>query len=84
MRISKAAEQDPQHRVGVRGGAGDGRRAAARPPIDGPSPAILAKWLTQAQNSWLFDKIEGDYFAILGLSLIPLLDLLRRHEALPL
>ena len=32
----------------------------------------------------LFDRIEGDYFAILGLSLIPLLDLLRRHGAVPL
>ena len=27
----------------------------------------------------LFDKIEGDYFSILGLPLIPLLDTLRRE-----
>jgi septum formation protein len=32
----------------------------------------------------LFSRIEGDYFAILGMPLIGLLDLLRRHGALPL
>jgi len=31
----------------------------------------------------LFSKIEGDYFAILGLPLMGLLDLLRRHGELP-
>jgi septum formation protein len=30
----------------------------------------------------LFSKIEGDYFAILGLPLMGLMDLLRRHGAL--
>jgi len=30
----------------------------------------------------LFEKIEGDYFTILGLPMLGLLDLLRRHEAL--
>ena len=30
----------------------------------------------------LFDRIDGDYFAILGLPLIGLLDLLRNHGAL--
>jgi septum formation protein len=38
----------------------------------------------EGEGIQLFDRIEGDYFAILGLSLIPLLDLLRRHGALPL
>ncbi len=30
----------------------------------------------------LFEKVEGDYYAVLGLPLIGLLDLLRRHGAL--
>ena len=30
----------------------------------------------------LFARIKGDYFAILGLSLLPLLDFLRTHEVL--
>jgi septum formation protein len=50
-------------------------------------PDILASvgcYQLEGEGVQLFDKIEGDYFAILGLSLIPLLDLLRRHEALPL
>ena len=31
----------------------------------------------------LFDKIEGDYFTILGLPLLPLLSFLRSKEWLP-
>lgn len=31
----------------------------------------------------LFEKIEGDYFTILGLPLLPLLDFLRREGAVP-
>lgn len=31
----------------------------------------------------LFDKIEGDYFTILGLPLLPLLDFLRRQGVVP-
>jgi len=36
----------------------------------------------EGPGAQLFSKIEGDYFAILGLPLLGLLDLLRRHEVL--
>tara|TARA_R110002096_G_scaffold31957_12_gene93232 strand:+ start:614 stop:1210 length:597 start_codon:yes stop_codon:yes gene_type:complete len=32
----------------------------------------------------LFTKVEGDYFSILGLPLLPFLDFLRRHSLMPL
>jgi septum formation protein len=51
------------------------------------SPDILSSvgcYQLEGEGVQLFDKIEGDYFAILGLSLIPLLDFLRRHEAVAL
>ena len=37
----------------------------------------------EGPGAQLFAKIEGDYFAILGLPLLGLLDLLRRHGELP-
>ncbi|MEW5685701.1 MAG: nucleoside triphosphate pyrophosphatase [Pseudomonadota bacterium] len=37
----------------------------------------------EGPGAQLFSKIEGDYFAILGLPLLGLLDLLRRHGELP-
>ena len=51
------------------------------------APGILSSvgcYQLEGEGVQLFDRIEGDYFAILGLSLIPLLDLLRRHGAVPL
>lgn len=36
----------------------------------------------EGPGAQLFSRIEGDYFAILGLPLLGLLDLLRRHEVL--
>lgn len=36
----------------------------------------------EGPGAQLFEKIDGDYFAILGLPLLGLLDLLRRHGAL--
>jgi septum formation protein len=37
----------------------------------------------EGEGAQLFDRIEGDYFAILGLPLLPLLGFLRRQGALP-
>lgn len=37
----------------------------------------------EGRGAQLFDKIEGDYFTILGLPLLPLLDFLRRKGVLP-
>jgi septum formation protein len=37
----------------------------------------------EALGAQLFTRIEGDYFAILGLPLLGLLDLLRKQEVLP-
>jgi len=51
------------------------------------SPAVLSSvgcYQLEGEGVQLFDRIEGDYFAILGLSLVPLLDLLRRHGAVAL
>ena len=38
----------------------------------------------EGEGVQLFDRIDGDYFTILGLPLMGLLDLLRRHGVLPL
>ena len=51
------------------------------------TPEVLSSvgcYQLEGEGIQLFDRIEGDYFAILGLSLVPLLDLLRRHGAAPL
>jgi septum formation protein len=51
------------------------------------APGVLSSvgcYQLEGEGVQLFDRIEGDYFAILGLSLIPLLDLLRRHGVVPL
>ena len=39
-------------------------------------------YMLEGEGVQLFDRVDGDYFAILGLPLIGLLDLLRRHGAL--
>ena len=34
----------------------------------------------EAYGAQLFNKVEGDFFSILGLPLLPLLDFLRGHK----
>jgi septum formation protein len=40
-------------------------------------------YLFEAEGAQLIERIWGDYFAVLGLPLLPLLDFLRRDGALP-
>jgi septum formation protein len=50
------------------------------------SEAVLASvgcYRLEGMGAQLFDTIDGDYFAILGLALVPLLTALRREGALP-
>ncbi len=37
----------------------------------------------EGRGAQLFQKVEGDFFTILGLPLLPLLDFLRNHEVVP-
>jgi septum formation protein len=39
-------------------------------------------YLLEGEGAQLFERIDGDYFAVLGLPLLPLLDFLRREGAL--
>ena len=53
--------------------------------LDEAGPEILASvgaYQIEKLGGRLFERVEGDHFAILGLSLFPLLDLLRREGAL--
>lgn len=54
--------------------------------LDACPPDVLKSvgaYQIEKLGSRLFERIEGDHFAVLGLSLYPLLDLLRREGALP-
>jgi septum formation protein len=44
--------------------------------------ATVGSYLLEGPGVQLFAKIDGDYFSILGLPLLPLLDFLRGHGAL--
>jgi len=49
-------------------------------------PGILGSvgaYQLEARGAQLFSRIEGDYFTILGLPLLPLLDFLRPHGLVP-
>lgn len=56
----------------------DAYLAAAGPPI----LASVGAYQVESVGARLFHRIEGDYFAVLGLSLFPLLDCLRAQGAL--
>jgi septum formation protein len=45
--------------------------------------ASVGAYRLEGEGIQLFSRIEGDYFSILGLPLLPLLDFLRGHGALP-
>ncbi len=53
--------------------------------LEAAGPEILhsvGAYQIEKLGSRLFERIEGDHFAVLGLSLYPLLDLLRSEEAI--
>ena len=48
-----------------------------------PLLATVGAYQLEGLGAQLFNRIEGDYFSILGLPLLPLLDYLRVREVLP-
>ena len=54
--------------------------------LDQVGPAVLSSvgaYHLEGRGAQLFSRIEGDFFTILGLPLLPLLGFLRDHGALP-
>ncbi len=45
--------------------------------------ASVGAYALEGPGAQLFDKIEGDYYAILGLPLLPVLELMRREGVIP-
>jgi septum formation protein len=50
--------------------------------IGDAATASVGAYQLEGLGSQLFERVEGDYFTILGLPLIPALDFLRRHGCL--
>lgn len=48
-----------------------------------PLLSTVGAYMLEGMGSQLFTKIEGDYFSILGLPLLPLLDYLRVRNVIP-
>lgn len=48
-----------------------------------PLLSTVGAYMLEGMGSHLFTKIEGDYFSILGLPLLPLLDYLRVRNVIP-
>jgi septum formation protein len=45
--------------------------------------ASVGAYQLEGEGVHLFERIDGDYFSILGLPLLPLLAILRRHGLAP-
>ena len=52
------------------------------PPRGEAALASVGAYQLEGIGAQLFEKIDGDYFSILGLPLLPLLDALRLHGAI--
>jgi len=51
--------------------------------VGGAALSSVGAYQLEGRGAQLFASIDGDYFTILGLPLLPLLDILREHGVLP-